>query len=230
MIGTCQQLEAAACRIGLLPFFRSPVRGLSVEEMTAPDMLFGENGEDGAWEWKGPVIRERTTAYGKFFVRKAGFVSRELLTDFLSMRRQYRPITPHSVEEELLAMLMASPEGLTSAQMREELFGFRSRRTESDLVDTGIAMDRPRRNILEPALQRLQMGGRIVIADFLYKHSSSGERYGWGEAVYATPENIFDPDIALCSESPIESYRRIAKHVKDAFPQASETQLEKLIR
>ena len=38
-----------------LPFFRNPVAGWSVEDMTPSELWFADN--PGPWEWKGPVIR-----------------------------------------------------------------------------------------------------------------------------------------------------------------------------
>ena len=78
LIDSRETLALAAESLGILPFFPNLVKGLSVEEMCAPGMLFGGNYDEGCWEWKGPVIRKRTTAYGKFFQRKAGFVSLDL--------------------------------------------------------------------------------------------------------------------------------------------------------
>ena len=73
MISSKDQLEKAALDYGLLPFFSNRITGFSVEEMAAPGMLFGEESDDyGCWEWKGPVIREQTTAYGKFSGEKPG--------------------------------------------------------------------------------------------------------------------------------------------------------------
>ena len=82
-------LERLALRLGFLPFFRCGVAGFSVEEHTPREYWFTD--EEGAWEWKGPVIREGHCAYGKFFNRKAGFVSRAWLADWANYRRS-RPL------------------------------------------------------------------------------------------------------------------------------------------
>ena len=73
-------IEARCTELGFLPFFRCGIPGFSVEEMVAPEYWCTD--EVGAWEWKGPVIREGHCAYGKLFARKAGFVSREWLPDY----------------------------------------------------------------------------------------------------------------------------------------------------
>ncbi len=103
--------------------------------MAVPGMLFGGNGEDeGCWECKGPVIRDHTTAYGKFFRRKAGFVSRDLLPDFLNYRRYAYPLQPDTIERMVLA-LIREHEALRPTDLRRLIFGKLTRkRTPEDLV------------------------------------------------------------------------------------------------
>ena len=105
IIKSRETLEQAAESFGILPFFPNNIRGLSVYEMCAPGMLFGGNYDEGCWEWKGPVIRRRTSAYGKFFRRKAGFVSLDLLPDFLNYRRKIYTLNPGSMDEMLLEII-----------------------------------------------------------------------------------------------------------------------------
>ena len=61
------ELEEAALHYGMLPFFSSPVPGLSIREMIHPSLWFSDS-DEGPWEWKGPIIRRGKLAYGKFFV------------------------------------------------------------------------------------------------------------------------------------------------------------------
>ena len=60
---------------GFLPLFANEIDGFSVEEHVADAAWF--SGEEGVWEWKGPVIRETKCAYGKFLYKKAAFISRK---------------------------------------------------------------------------------------------------------------------------------------------------------
>ena len=85
-------IETCCAELGFLPFFRCGIPGFSVEEMVAPEYWFTD--EEGAWEWKGPVIREGHCAYGKLFARKTGFVSREWLPDLTNYRRS-RSLAPN---------------------------------------------------------------------------------------------------------------------------------------
>ena len=204
------ELEDAIEYFGILPFFSNSVKGFSIEEMTSPGLLFGGNEYEGCWEWKGPIVRERNCAYGKFFKRKAGYVSRTLLPHFLNLRRERNKITPDSTEE-MLYDIISINDSITSTELRSYLsetgddFPFPGRRTG--------AGSRPKRHALEGPLQRLQMAGRICISDFRYKITKKGERYGWGVAEYSTPEFLFPQNELQTDVSAEESLEILTAHV-----------------
>ena len=229
-------IEKAVARYGMLPFFRNNIKGFSIEEMTPPYLLFGGNEDEGAWEWKGPVIRRRTSLYGKFFNKKAGFVSAELMPHFLNWRRSLHTPAPGSNEEMLLDIIMVN-DRILSTHLREYINGdsYSRRRTAYDLPELEnlrVADDKPKkvtRHTLEPALQKLQMSGRLCISDFRYKLTKRGQRYGWGVAEYATPETLFDADELRAGCSPEESRRYLIERLKSSTG-ASEKEVEKLIK
>lgn len=220
LIDTADSLEQAAVGHGLLPFFSNSIAGFSVEEMAAPGMLFGGNDDYGCWEWKGPVIQRQTTAYGKFFRRKAGFVSLALLPDFLNYRRAAYPVAEGSVEAMILDMVR-SRECMTSTELKRTIFGSR-RRKEGE--------PKSKRGSLEGALQRLQMGGHLLIADFEYKYTARGDRYGWGVALYSTPEIWFDRRFDCADRTPAESFGLLVDHLAALFPGTPRPIAEKLLK
>ena len=85
-IKTEKDIEKAVEEYGFLPFFRSVIPGLSLEEMADPSVWFPEKGE-GVWEWKDPVIASTGCAYGKFFLAHPGFVSKDLFMILAAYRR-----------------------------------------------------------------------------------------------------------------------------------------------
>lgn len=230
VIASRQDMEAAALRFGMLPFFANNIPGFSIEEMAAPGMLFGlRDDKDGCWEWKGPVIRERTTAYGKFFRRKAGFVALELLPDFLNYRRHTYPVKPDSTDEMLLDVIREN-EGITSTDLKRLIFGTPNRKRQAE--DPVNIMDEyvpPKRHGLEGPLQRLQMGGRLLITDFVYKRTAGGRRYGWGVARYATPEVWFEQSFE-CPRTPQESFVYLVDYLSKKLRGVSRSRIEYLIR
>ncbi len=71
-------LIAVIDEYGFLPFFENSIDGFSIEEHISPACWWhGDTGEWSAWEWKGPVIKETGCAYGKFFEKKACYISKK---------------------------------------------------------------------------------------------------------------------------------------------------------
>ena len=73
--------------VGFLPLFKNDVPGFSVEERTCPeDWWTGDPARD-PWEWRELLARSGRVAYGKFFDKKAGFISLRWLPAFANCRR-----------------------------------------------------------------------------------------------------------------------------------------------
>ncbi|MBQ1397763.1 MAG: hypothetical protein IIY89_04650, partial [Clostridia bacterium] len=85
VIHSQKELAEAVERYGFLPFFCNSVEGFSVEEHIDRRLWF--TGIEGPWEWKGPLIRKYGLAYGKFFEKKAAFVSPEWFMELANYRR-----------------------------------------------------------------------------------------------------------------------------------------------
>lgn len=231
IINSKESLAEAVKKFGILPFFPNHVKGLSIEEMCMPGMLFGGNHDEGCWEWKGPVIRKRESAYGKFFQRKAGFISLEVLPDFLNYRRSLVPVKSGSTDEMLLEIIREN-DSISSTELKQLIFGKLRRDDPNSLPENEISLPIvTKRKSLETPLQRLQMGGWIIISDFEYKITKSGERYGWGVARYSTPEVTF-PEIMEkeITKSPAESLEIMVKELKKKISSAKTKSLLKLLQ
>ena len=86
-IKSVEQLQAFIEEIGFLPLFRNEIPGFSVEEHTAADSWWSEDPESDPWEWRKIIAGNGRIAYGKFFDKKAGFISGEWLPVFANYRR-----------------------------------------------------------------------------------------------------------------------------------------------
>ncbi|MCM1163611.1 MAG: hypothetical protein NC339_05115 [Muribaculaceae bacterium] len=218
-------LQERVGRLGFLPMFRSGIRGYSVYEATPH---FWTDNDDGPWEWKGPIIRDGECAYGKFFNRKAVWISREWLPDFINYRR-----TKHLAPNEDAAMLddivlqTISTEGEITSKALAELLGLTGRKRKRKPGDLVEEMPVGEKVSLDPILSRLMMEGRVVIADFVYNIDKRGNRYGWGVAKYSTSENLYGNLSARCS--PDESYQRMYTHLKKMVPVATDAQIKKML-
>lgn len=229
-IDSLESMAEVVEKLDVLPFFPNNIKGLSIEEMCVKGMLFGGNYEEGCWEWKGPVIRRHTSAYGKFFRRKAGFVSIRILPDFLNYRRNAYPVKSGTTEEMLLDIIKEN-DSLTSTELKKLIFGSKERNW--DEIPEGMSHEFTtfKSKSLESPLQRLQMGGWIIISDFEYKKTKRGERYGWGVARYSTPEISFGDSLSLEKSRHMEdSLELIISGMRKEWPGASRDQWRKLLK
>lgn len=68
-------------KIGFLPLLDSGIEGFSAEDIVAEDCGYVRLPEGGwdwpLWKWKGEIVQEMPCMYGKFFNKKAGFISQE---------------------------------------------------------------------------------------------------------------------------------------------------------
>ena len=86
-IHTMQDLIDAVDTFGIVPFFQNSIPGFSIEEHVVPSVWYSDSDAWPAWEWKGPVIRAARCAYGKFFEKKATFVSLPWFRELANYRR-----------------------------------------------------------------------------------------------------------------------------------------------
>lgn len=198
-------------KVGMLPLLSIvPSLGWSAEEVVDDDcqyvVLSDGSWEWPLWEWKGDIIRESGCAYGKFFLGKAAFISKDWWPDFCNYRRSTHPYPAEdSIEEAIVETLKLNGSmitrdlrkacGFTEPKMRSKFDGF---------------------------ITRLQMGGYIVTEDFVYPHDKHGKQYGWGWSLLTTPENLFGREACHPSRTPEESRERLLELFKEILPQGSE--------
>ncbi len=203
--------------IGFLPLLYSGIGGFSAEEMVDADcryVVYDDGWDWPLWKWKGPIVTEGSCVYGKFFDKKAGFVSREWWPDLYNWRRHASPApAPGSVEEAVL-MTLREQGSLITRELRAAC-GF-----------NGPKM----RSRFDGYVTRLQMACRIITQDFVYPRDKHNREYGWGWALLTTPEQLLGKEDCLCDRTPEESLERILEHLKGFLPEASEQQLMKLIK
>lgn len=227
MIRSAMDMEQTALELGFLPFFRCGIPSFSIEERTDAAYWFSDE-EEGPWEWKGPVIREGHCAYGKFFNKKAGYVSLEWLPDFLNIRRtrRYAKDEDTAALDDVVLQAIGGARGVTVKELKH-LLGLsdkHGKRLPTDAVDT---MPVEVRLSLDSILTRLMMGVHVVIADFEYNVDRHGRPYGWGVARYTLPEVLYGRLDAGCP--PEESYEKIFRHFKILFPDVPEKTIRALI-
>ena len=217
-----EELKKAVQQYGFLPLFANSVPGFSVEEHVIPEVWYSAGSDDWpVWEWKGPVIRECGCAYGKFFEKKAVFISREWFPDFANWRRDGYDFDARW------------DDGLASYRDRDlyELLAANAPIVSTELKEKGNYGKGGRKGF-ETLITRLQAQGYVLISDFVYPKNKQGEPYGWGLAQYSTPERFFGPSFreTLYDRPPEESFARILRHLQKVLPQADEALLRRFLR
>ncbi|MBQ7204258.1 MAG: hypothetical protein IJS04_00285 [Muribaculaceae bacterium] len=218
MIQNATELMDYIQQVGFLPLLDSGIAGYSADEAVDPDcryVLLDDGGWDWPlWDWKGPIVTESDCVYGKFFNKKAGFVSRSWWPDLYNWRRHSHPApSPGSIEETILMTLREHGSMITRDLRRA--CGF----TEPKM-----------RSRFDGYVTRLQMACRIVTEDFVYPQDKHGKRYGWGWALLSTPEQLLGKEACHCDRTPEESLARMLDHLRRLLPRASEQQITRLIK
>ena len=73
--------------IGFLPLFKNEINGFSVEENTVDLAWWTGDPNQDPWEWRALIARSGRVAYGKFFGKRAGFISKAWFLHFANWRR-----------------------------------------------------------------------------------------------------------------------------------------------
>ena len=218
MVHNATELMDYIQQIGFLPLLYSGIRGFSADEAVDPDcryVLLDDGGWDWPlWKWKGPIVTEGGCVYGKFFNKKAGFVSRDWWPDLYNWRHHAHPAPSAGSIEETILMTLREHGSLITRELRSAC-GF-----------TGPKM----RSRFDGYVTRLQMACRIVTEDFIYPRDKHNHEYGWGWALLNTPEQLLGKEACHCDRTPEESLERMLNHLSHILPRATEKQLENLIK
>ena len=204
--------------LGFLPLFSNETEGFSVEERTpAEDWWTGSRTDP--WEWRQVLAEDETVAYGKFFDRKAGFVSKEWFPDFANLRRDgydwegmYEDGKMKHRNRQILEAL-----GVDGQSVGKELLSCDLKKRSG--VTKGF----------EGALAELQMQTFLVMSAFRQRRNRQGQPYGWHVAALMTPETKWGTGyVNSVRRKPEESKDRILARLEGFFPDR-DGQLAKLI-
>ena len=216
-IYSCAQLTELIHQIGFLPLLSSGIRGFSAEEAVSDEcryVLLPDGGWDWPlWKWKGEIVTDGQCVYGKFFDKKAGFVSRDWWPDFYNYRRSKHPVPVEGSIEEAILMTLRENGSMITRELR------------AACAFTGPKM----RGKFDGYITRLQMGCHIVTEDFVYPLDKNGHEYGWGWSLLTTPESLLGVESCKCERSPEESRDRLLAHLRTLLPQASDKQILRII-
>ncbi len=221
-ITSYNDLKSAIQELGFLPFFACSIPGFSIEEHVDNNLWYSSaDGDWEVWNWKGPVINDLNCAYGKFFGKKAVYISKSWFPDFANYRRDGYDF---------------------DARYEDGLANHRDKVLYELIDENGPVLSKRLKAIgnykkggnkgFDTIITRLQTQGYVLISDFAYMVDKKGNEYGWGVAEYSTPEQFLGAEFTdrVYERKPEESYERILEHLKKILPGADEKAIRKLLK
>ena len=219
-IKSADELIEYVNKVGFLPLFKNEIDDFSVEERTQAKYWWSGNEENDPWEWRRVIAKSKKIAYGKFFDKKAGFVSLGWFPTFANIRRDgydFDALWEDGLAKQRQKKIM----DLFSDE--KERFSFEIKR------DAGFGKGGEKN--FEGTLNSLQMMTYLVPVDFRQRRNKNGELYGWAIAMYCPPEQIWGYDFIASGykEKPHVSREKIFEHLKKIHPDASDKAIRKII-
>jgi len=211
-------------KIGFLPLFRNEIPGFSLEERTVPKYWWSDDALHDPWVWREIIARSEKIAYGKFFDKKAGFISLKWLPVFANYRRdgydfdalyedgkaplKHKKIMTNFLDETENARIMSNELKQLSGFGKDGEKGF------------------------DGAITNLMMQLYLCNCDFRKRKNKKGEEYGWNVAQYTTPENMWGRDLVTSAyaEDAQKSWAKIVDYMHDIYPIATDKQIKKVLK
>lgn len=169
--------------VGFLPLFQNQIAGFSVEELSFRYGWWGDKPEIDPWAWREVVSGRDDIAYGKLFMGKAGFVSKEWYPLFARIRRDAYDFDSRyedglaSRRAKMIMDVLEKVDSMPSYELKA-MAGFGKGKEKG----------------FDSVINQLQMQTYITVSGFSKKKNKQGEDYGWSVAHYSISENLFGYD------------------------------------
>ena len=222
-IHSVEELRQYIHEVGFLPLFRNEIPGFSVEENTAPYGWWMGEAEIDPWEWRQIIAAGDDIAYGKFFDKKAGFISKEWFPTFANYRRDGYDFDARW-DDELAGIRSKKIMDLFAEDLADrELYSFEVKKL------AGFGKEGEKN--FEGEVTKLQMQTYLCVRDFRRRKNKNDEEYGWGIAVYCLPEHLWGYEYVTGAykEEPEDSAVKIMAHVQELYPEATPRHLAKVL-
>lgn len=219
------ELEDLVRKVGFMPLFANEIPGFSVEERTPADSWWTGDPITDPWEWRIQLAASPDLAYGKFFDRKAGYVSAEWFPMLANYRRSGYDFD--ALWEDGFAAYRWKK--LFQALEPDEFARGRALFTCELKEQAGFGKGGEKN--FEGVLTELQMRTYLLLGNFRQRLNRSGRPYGWHLALVETPETkwSYEAVTAAYRESPSESLAKIEAFIHKSFPAADASGLRRLI-
>lgn len=207
-IHTVEQAMEYINRVGFLPLFKNNIQGFSLEERTVPEHWWTGDKARDPWEWRELIAGTGQIAYGKFFDKKAGFISKEWLPYFVNARRDGYDFDALWDDEKASVRQKKIMDLFMDENADAELYSFE--------VKQRAGFGKGGEKNFDGVVTDLEMELYLCIRDFRQRKNKKGQAYGWSTAVYATPEHIFGYEhvTSAYKEAPEVSAKRIEEQME----------------
>ena len=229
-IHTVDELEDYIQEIGFLPLFGNEVTGFSAEEWTDPRYWWTDIVEKDPWQWREIIARRGKIAYGKFFDKKAGFISLDWLPYFANYRRsgydfdaRWEDGLANRREKTIMDVYLYENEEGDTVYSTERILSTDLKKQCG--FGKGGSKNYP------GIITALQMQTYLVITDFVRRKNKKGDEYGMAVSVMMCPEAVWGRDAVTSAynETPARSWQRLFDHVKELYEEADDDAIIKLI-
>ncbi|MDF2544497.1 MAG: hypothetical protein K0S47_4215 [Herbinix sp.] len=208
-------------KIGFLPLFKNNIKGFSVEERTAKYSWWSGPLEEDPWEWRSILASEGIVAYGKVFMNKAGFVSKEWYPVLASYRRDGYDFDSRYED------------GLASRRSKNIIDVLSHYETlPSYEIKTMAGFHKDGEKGFESTINSLQMQTYITVRGFQRKRSKKNEEYGWPVALYSLSERLYGEDHVRSAyhKKAEDAKYSIVEHLHKIFPESTYDEIAAFIR
>lgn len=208
--------------VGFLPLFKNEIPDFSLEERTVPEYWWSGDPKHDPWEWRKLIAGSQKAAYGKFFDKKAGFISKEWFPYFANYRRDGYDFDALWDDEKASMRQKKIMDLFAEENADAELYSFE--------VKQKAGFGKEGEKNFEGTITVLQMKNYLCMHDFRQRKNKKGEDYGWAIAVYSTPEHLwgYDHVTSAYKEDPMKSWKRIVKRMNDRYPKVTDAQIRRV--
>lgn len=181
-----------------------------------------ENQETDPWEWRMRVLNEcNHIAYGKFFFKKSGYITKEWYPLFYAVRRGDRDLQ----EEYKFGNISVY------AKRIYELID-EHKELPLHLIKQYGGYVKEDKSKFDRAITELQEKFYITMCGRARKMSKTGDEYGWSSTVFCLADDFFEEEVIEKAKqiTPKEAYEKIEKQVFKLNSEAKENKIKKFIK
>lgn len=210
--------------VGFLPLFKNDIPGFSLEERTVSKYWWCDDPKVDPWMWRAIIASRGDIMYGKFFDKKAGFISKKWVPTFANYRR-------NGYDFDALY-----EDGLAPLKHKKIMSHFIDDKIDAEIYSNELkqisGFGKGGEKGFEGAITNLSMQMYLCNCDFKKRINKAGKEYGWDVAIFAAPEHLYGYEYVTSNykDTPQRSWEKIVDHIKDIYPIASDKQIRKVLK